>query len=165
MELALRPDFRLVDVAAAQREFKHCHPDKLGLIINVPPSTSKTSQITVAWSVWDWLKNPSRRFLCGSYSARLSTDHSAKRRFLITSTWFQERWGERFTLSPIGTASTITATIRQGAMWPHPWMAARTGFGGDICIGDDLLSAVEGFSEEPHATPVIAGLTRLSVPA
>jgi hypothetical protein len=34
-------------------EFKRCHPDKLGLIINVPPRSSKTSQITVAWPSWD----------------------------------------------------------------------------------------------------------------
>ena len=128
-------------------EFKRRYPDKLGLIINVPPRSSKTSQITCSWPAWDWVKNPSRRFLCGSYAARLSTDHSAKRRFLITSPWFQERWGERFSLSPDRNRLDDYGNDKTGAHVATSVDGVGTGFGGDICIGDDLLSAEEGFSD------------------
>jgi len=78
--------------------FKEIYPDQFGLIINLPPRTSKSSLITIVWPVWAWILYPATRFLCASYSDKLAGDHSIKRRNLITSQWFQERFGSRFRL-------------------------------------------------------------------
>src|SRR6266849_3799049 len=66
-------------------QFKQVYPDKLGLIVNVPPRTAKSSLITIAWPVWTWLQRPTMGFQCASYAEKLSGDHSIKRRNLITS--------------------------------------------------------------------------------
>src|SRR5260370_9771505 len=73
-------------------QFKQLYPDKLGLIVNVPPRTAKSSLITVAWPVWTWLHFPAKRFLCASYAEKLAGDHSIKRRNLITAPCFQEHF-------------------------------------------------------------------------
>jgi hypothetical protein len=78
--------------------FKQIYSDQFGLIINVPPRTAKSSLITVVWPVWSWISHPATRFLCASYSDKLACDHSIKRQNLITSQFFQERFGSRFKL-------------------------------------------------------------------
>ncbi len=43
-------------------QFQRQFPDKLGLIINVPPRSGKSSLISVAWPCWSWILRPSLRF-------------------------------------------------------------------------------------------------------
>jgi predicted phage terminase large subunit-like protein len=69
------------------------------LIINVPPGSMKSLLVSVMWPVWDWLKNPYRRFLTASYAQTLSTRDSLKSRRLIQSQWFQSQWGYLFALT------------------------------------------------------------------
>ena len=70
--------------ACYRREIKN-------LLINVPPRTSKTSLISIAFPAWVWLQNPEERFMYASYAHSLSTEHSLKCRRLIESDWYQER--------------------------------------------------------------------------
>src|SRR5208283_5110569 len=70
-------------------------PDTVGIVFNVPPRTAKSTFLSVCFPVWMWLKDPSWRFQCFSYSAELSTEHSMKRRTLIQSPWFQELWQDK----------------------------------------------------------------------
>src|SRR4051812_32527166 len=58
----------LMDVADGT--FRQKHPEKEGIIFNVPPRTGKSTMITVDFPVWTWLKYPERRFLCASYSGK-----------------------------------------------------------------------------------------------
>ena len=81
----------------ASGEFKKRYPSKLGIIINVPPRTAKSTLCTVVFPVWTWLEHPERRFLCASYSGDLAVDHAGKRRFLVKSKFFQEYFADRFT--------------------------------------------------------------------
>ncbi len=128
-------------------DFKRQHPELLGVIICVPPRTSKSGLVTVAWPAWAWIRQPSLRFLCASYSGTLSADHSIKRRNLITSPWFQSRWASRFALSGDLNRTDDYANDQTGRITATSVGGSVTGLGGDICIGDDLLNQDDQFSE------------------
>jgi predicted phage terminase large subunit-like protein len=128
-------------------QFKQLYSDKLGLIVNVPPRTAKSSLITVAWPVWTWLQFPAKRFLCASYAEKLAGDHSIKRRNLITSQWFQDRFSSRFSLKYDRNRIDHYDNDKTGYHIATSVGGSGTGFGGDICLGDDLLNAIDGFSE------------------
>lgn len=128
-------------------QFRKRWPDKLGVIINVPPRTGKSLLCSVTWPVWSWLVQPSLRFLCASYSDQLATEHSMARRFLVTSRWFQSRWGDRFSLLADRNRVNDFGNDKLGFMIGTSVGGTATGLGGDICVGDDLLNQDESFSE------------------
>ena len=55
------------------------------VIINVPPGTMKSLLISVFFRAWIWSKDPSKRFLAGSYGGHLSVRDNIKLRTIITS--------------------------------------------------------------------------------
>lgn len=62
------------------------------LIVNVPPGSMKSLLVCVFWPVWDWLRNPSRRWMFSSFDNML-TRRDAERSFkLMRSEWFRTRW-------------------------------------------------------------------------
>ncbi len=132
-------------------EFRKRYTDKLGLIINVPPRTGKSTLVSVCWPVWSWILRPSLRFLCASYSDQLATEHSMARRNLVTSRWFQERWGERFMLLADRNRINDFGNTKMGYMVGTSVGGTVTGLGGDVCVGDDLLNQDESFSEAARA--------------
>lgn len=124
--------------------FKQMYPDKLGLIINVPPRSGKSIFASVNTPAWAWAKFPSRRFLCGSHSLQLASAHNAKRNHLIGSQWYQERFGDRFKLTGVGALQTTND--RTGQFLTASIGSKHTGRGGLILIGDDLLDREDQFS-------------------
>jgi hypothetical protein len=68
------------------------------LLINVPPRNCKSMTVCVFWPAWEWgpQGKPETRWLFSSYAEQLSKRDSLKCRRLITSKWYQERWGDRF---------------------------------------------------------------------
>jgi len=128
-------------------EFRRRYPEKLGLIVNVPPRTSKSTLLSVCWPCWSWISRPSLRFLCASYSDQLASEHSMARRNLLTSRWYQQRWGDKFQFSPDRNRITDFGNTAMGYMIGTSVGGTVTGLGGDICIGDDLLSQDDAFSE------------------
>lgn len=127
--------------------FKQQFPEALGLICNVPPRSGKSSLISVAWPVWSWIHRPSLRFLCASYAEQLAAEHSLKRRNLIQSRWYQHRWGDRFQLSSDRNRISDFGNDKTGHMIGTSVTGVSTGFGADICVGDDLLAQDDAFSE------------------
>jgi predicted phage terminase large subunit-like protein len=128
----------------ASGEFKKRYPEKLGIIINQPPRSGKSLFTSVNFPVWAWLKYPGRRFLFGSHSLKLAIEHNYKRARLINSLFFQERFGDRFKLEAEG--AFLLRNDRAGQFLVTSIGAKATGFGGMICIGDDLLDREDAFS-------------------
>lgn len=62
------------------------------LIINIPPGCMKSLLTSVAWTPWEWFKNPGLRVLGASYGADLAIRDAQKCRDIISSDWYQERW-------------------------------------------------------------------------
>jgi predicted phage terminase large subunit-like protein len=110
--------------------------DIIRLIINVPPGTMKSLLTCVIWPAWDWIENPGRRFLTGSYASDLAIRDSLKSRTLINSEWFQSQWGDRFQLSGDQNAKRRYRNDKMGErITTH--VGGSTGERGDIRILDD----------------------------
>jgi predicted phage terminase large subunit-like protein len=126
-------------------EFKQRFPDLLGLIINFPFRSGKSTLI-ICWLVWSWIRFAHMRFLCASYSASLSSEHNLKKRNLISSRWFQERFADRFALSGDRNRIDDFANDKMGSMTSTSVGGTVTGYGGDILVADDLLSQDSAYS-------------------
>jgi phage terminase large subunit-like protein len=69
------------------------------LIINIGPGYAKSLISSVLFPTWVWVKDPVQSFLCGSYDGDLAMRDAVRSRRVITSEWYQERFGDRFELS------------------------------------------------------------------
>lgn len=65
------------------------------LVIAVPPGLTKSLSTSTFWPAWDWIRNPTRRFLCATHGQALSEKNARLHRDLVKSQWYQERWGDR----------------------------------------------------------------------
>lgn len=69
------------------------HGEFRNLIINIPPGCSKSTIVAVMWPAWEWAEvDPSRRYICGTYSSTLSRRDAIRHRNLVDSTWYRHRW-------------------------------------------------------------------------
>lgn len=107
------------------------------LLINLPPRHMKSLSVSVFWPVWEWVSNPRRRWLYSSYALSLSVRDSLKCRRLITSDWFQFRWGNRFSLTGDQNAKMRFDNDRMGYRIATSVGGAATGEGGDVVCVDD----------------------------
>ena len=69
-------------------------PKKHDLIINVPPSSSKSTICTIMFPVWSWIKDPTLKFITASFSMSLSINHSVYSRDIIRSDKFGQMFPE-----------------------------------------------------------------------
>lgn len=125
------------------------------LVINIPPRCSKSALCSVALTGWTWAQKkishtsgPGVSFLYASFREDLSVRDSSNCRKVIESKWYQERWGDRFTLADdqntkrrfnnsSGGYRLVTSIESKGA----------TGDGANIIVLDDCNSPKEVESE------------------
>ena len=124
------------------------------LIINIPPRTSKSSMVSVAFPAWTWaqkakshVSGPGVQFLFASYAQTLSIRDSTKTRRLIESPWYQQRWGDRFAITSDQNTKIRFDNNAGGYRLATSVGGALTGEGGSIIIVDDPHNAVEMESE------------------
>lgn len=117
------------------------------LIINMPPRNLKSIAVTVCFPAWFWLHDPSKRFMCGSYSSTLSTKHNIDRRTIIESPWYQKAWSARFKLAGDQNQKTKFMNDRRGQMLATSVGASAIGEGADIIIIDDPVNPVAAKSD------------------
>ena len=124
------------------------------LIINVPPRTSKSSIVTIAFPAWVWIHQgysplcgANVQFLCGTYSQRLSNQLSNKFRSLINSEWYQKRWGRGYRFQITQDTVVEFNNDRGGRRQATSVTGAATGLGGNIMLLDDPHNAREGHSK------------------
>ncbi len=122
------------------------------LIINIPPRHGKSVLASVLWPVWEWISEPSLRWLFASYGQRLSTRDSLKRRRLIMSSWYQERWGDRYRLTGDQNEKNRFENERTGLMIATSVGGLGTGEGGDRIVVDDPTNVDEADSDTERAT-------------
>lgn len=139
------------------------------LAIMMPPRHTKSIQVSVAFPVWAWIRRPATRFLYGSYSATLSTDHAVASRRILESDWFAERWGpasewaretdpatgkrrHTFALTTDQNVKTYYENTARGYRFSTSVGGTVTGHGGDILVGDDLhnIDEIDSKAERDH---------------
>ena len=118
------------------------------LLVNVPPGTMKSLLICVFWPAWEWgpRNKPHLRYVCASHTLDLAIRDGLRMRRLVTSDWYQPRWGDRVGLTGDQNQKTKfenTATgFRQAAA-----AGSITGARGDRVIIDDPHS-VDGANSD-----------------
>lgn len=116
------------------------------LSINIPPRYMKSILVSVMWPVWQWTQDPSLRFLFCSYAANLSVDHSLKRRTILRSDWFRERWPQIKIRDDYDRQNEFQNTA-SGLMAATSIGGSVTGKGGDIIILDDPIDPSMALSD------------------
>lgn len=122
------------------------------LLINIPPRHSKSTIVSVMWPMWEWVTDPSQKFLAASYSANLSIRDNLKSRRLIQSPWYQERWGDIFALSGDQNAKQRFENDKTGYRLATSVGGTATGEGGSRLILDDPHGAQDAQSEAMRET-------------
>jgi predicted phage terminase large subunit-like protein len=117
------------------------------LLINIPPRHSKSTIVSVMWPIWEWLTDPSQKFLCASYSGTLSIRDNLKARRLIQSPWYQERWGYMFELSGDQNAKQRFENNKTGYRLATSVGGTATGEGGSRLLLDDPHGAQDAQSD------------------
>jgi len=141
------------------------------LLINIPPRHSKSTICSVLWPVWCWLRNPADRFLCASYGLNLAIRDNLKKRNLIESRWFQDRYGSElsivsesasvhfererdFGLSEQQNAKRFFMNDKMGYQLAVSVGSTTTGEGGSKLLIDDPHSATEAHSQMERESAV-----------
>jgi predicted phage terminase large subunit-like protein len=127
------------------------------LIINVPPRTLKSTITSVAWTPWEWLSNPSTRWLFASYGERLSVRDSLKTRRVVQARMYRRAVAILHDLDPDSytawdlagdqNAKTRFETSAAGFRIATSVGGMATGEGGDRIVADDALNAQEAVSD------------------
>jgi predicted phage terminase large subunit-like protein len=126
------------------------------LLINVPPGTMKSLILNVFWPAWEWgPKNmPHLRYVCAAHKVEnLSARDSRRMRELITSDWYQARWGERVKLAK-DQNEKLNFVNQQGGFRIATAITSLTGIRGDRVIIDDPHSVDSAASETQRETEV-----------
>lgn len=126
--------------AVANRQIKN-------LIINIPPRCMKSTIVSIAFPAWRWLHNPNEQFLYASYALSLSIRDSVKCRRLISSPWYQQRWGSNFQLVGDQNTKGRFDNSKKGYRIASSVGSAVTGEGGSMLITDDPSNSLDGDSE------------------
>ena len=107
------------------------------LLINIPPRFMKSTLVGVMWPAWTWINSPHEKFLYASYAASLSFRDSIACRRIIASPWFQERWGNKFSLTGDQNTKGRFDNSQGGRRLAVSVESSVTGEGGSIRILDD----------------------------
>ena len=111
------------------------------IVVNVPPSSSKSTIFSVMMPVWLWCRDPSFRILTASHSSALSNRFSKRSRELIRSDKFQILFGETFQFIKSGDSVKEQITSDNGMRITSSVGASITGGHFDFVILDDLHDA------------------------
>jgi phage terminase large subunit-like protein len=126
------------------------------LIINIPPRSGKSTLCSVCFPAWTWAQpedrngptsGPGTQFVYASYAEKLALRFSLRNRRLVQSKWYQQRWGDRFSILADENTSHRFVNDKGGERLVTSISGTATGFGGNIFVIDDANAANEAFSE------------------
>jgi predicted phage terminase large subunit-like protein len=126
------------------------------LLINIPPGTMKSLLLNVFWPAWEWgpRNQPHLRYVCAAHKIEnLSARDSRRMRELITSEWYQARWGDRVKLSRDQNEKLNFVNSATGFRIATA-ITSLTGIRGDRVIIDDPHSVDSAGSDTMRASEV-----------
>lgn len=121
--------------------------DIMDLLVTMPPRHSKSLIITVLWPVWEWTRLPSYRWVFSSYAESLSIRDSIKRRKILKSGWYDQRWGKVFQMIDEQDSKKRYENTKHGFMLASSVGGSNTGEGGERLVADDPHNVKEAESE------------------
>src|SRR5882672_1017275 len=128
--------------------------DIRNLLINIPPRCLKSTLCSVVLPAFAWAQEtrthtsgPGVRFMFASYSHQFAIRDSVNRRRLIKSTWFRNKWGNRFQIVADQDQKIRFSNDQGGVSLITGIESGTTGEGYDVLVVDDANSATEMLSE------------------
>jgi predicted phage terminase large subunit-like protein len=120
------------------------------LLISVPPGHGKSTWSCVFLPVWMWLESPWAKMGFGSYSydnVRRDSQHCIN---LMKSSWFKQRWGDKFDLVKTDQRNVKTSMggVRSGMSVGGQVLGIRA----NLVVADDPLNIDQVDSENARAT-------------
>jgi predicted phage terminase large subunit-like protein len=114
------------------------------LIINLPPRHLKSILVSVAFPALLLGQEPTRRIVCLSYGADLSSKHAADFRAIVQSPWYRRAFPK---LQISRVADSDVFTTKRGFRKTTSVGGALTGLGGDLFVLDDPQKPVDAQSQ------------------
>jgi len=124
------------------------------LLINVPPRSMKSILVSILWPAWEWVRQPSGRWIFVSYSDALASKHSLDRRTVILSDWYRARWGDRVELAADQNVKYEFQNTQRGVMVATSIGASITGKGGSRIVVDDPHNPMQAESDAQRESAV-----------
>lgn len=129
------------------------------LHINIPPSSSKSSIVSIFWNAWIWLHDPSIIIISSSCTASLALDLSIKTRDIILSDkfniifngnngWFERTHGKKLLLRKDKESKSNWANNFNGERITTSTGASIIGRHAHLIIRDDPMSVSMAQSEK-----------------
>jgi predicted phage terminase large subunit-like protein len=123
------------------------------LIITVPPRHLKSITTSVAFPAYVLGHDPSKKFVCVSYSNELSIKHANDCRTVIKSDWYRGIF-PRTRISPDKDTETEMLTTMRGGRLATSVGGTLTGRGGNIIILDDPMNPKQAMSEASRTSTI-----------
>lgn len=137
-----------LDVICAYLEHYYLRINGLNrLIFNVPPGTMKSICFSVMGPAWLWTMQPHRRLINFSAEIGLSTRDAMRMRDIISSDWYQDRWGNKVCVAKDQREKQHFANTQKGFRMSLGMGGTITGKRGNDLIIDDALDAKKAFSD------------------
>ena len=112
-------------------------------VINQPPSTSKSTLVSVMWPAWDWAANdPSLRWICTGFGLGLVLRDAERMLEIVQSELYRRAWPEVELVKRRPPASLIETTLR-GRRYSCQLRGELTGWHGERIILDDPIKPDE----------------------
>jgi len=108
------------------------------LVVNIPPGTSKSSIVSVFFPAWCWIRMPSCKTICTSYSYHLAMDLSRKSRDVVQSDKWIRLFGD-IQLREDQNTKGYFANAHGGSRYAVGTNGTVTGFHGHFLIIDDPI--------------------------
>lgn len=137
----------LLQVICEHVEALH-HLQIRNLLFNFPFRLGKTTIISIMTPAWVWTDNANLRFLCNTYSKKLSEEMSDKCRQVISSPLYQRYWGHKVILRKDWNRQDSFKTTAGGWREARSVETGNTGSGGDYSILDDANDVQDMYSEK-----------------
>jgi predicted phage terminase large subunit-like protein len=118
------------------------------LVMNVPPGCMKSLTTEVLWPTWEWgpMNMPETRYVCSSYSDKLTIRDNLRSRRIIQSDAYQAMWGDRFQLTKDQNAKVKFENDQTGFKLATSVGGLGTGERGHRFVIDDPHNVQEGES-------------------
>lgn len=119
------------------------------LLFNLPPGSSKSRIISIFFPAWVWLKRPSTKFICSSYSYKIAEELASPFLKLVTSDLYH-KLNPTFKITK--SALNNIKNNRGGQRFITSTDGTITGMHADIIINDDPNNAKDIYSGQSRLT-------------
>lgn len=124
------------------------------LIVNIPPRCMKTAIISVMFPAWVWIHDPGAQFLCIMASELILHKASNDFETLISSKFYQERWGHKVKLSQSQNTKDHRKNTKNGSRMASTILGKIVGKGGQYIIIDDPNNSRESDTERTNINSI-----------